>query len=257
MTPLLELRDLSVRYPRAAGPALAGVSLDLRAGEKLAVTGESGSGKSTLARAVAGLLPDGTHTEGTLRWRDGAPRLGRDVGYVFQDPGGSLDPLLSIAAHFAEALAATLGLGRTAARARAAELLARARIPEPEAALAAYPHQFSGGQAQRIAIALAIAAGPRLLIADEATSALDVLTQAEIVALLRELCDAAGMTLVFVTHDIALAGALADRIAVLRAARLVEIGPARQVIAAPREAYTRALLAAQLDLASPPLVGAP
>ena len=137
----------------------------------------------------------------------------------------------------------------------AAALLARVRIPDPEQALAAYPHQFSGGQAQRIAIALAIAAGPRLLIADEVTSALDVLVQAEIVSLLRELSDDAGMTLLFITHDIALAGALADRVAVLHDARLVEGGPAGQVIETPRDPYTRALLAAHLDLSSPRLIG--
>ena len=176
---------------------------------------------------------------------------------MFQDPRGSLNPLLSVGAQLVEVLRAHLPLSRAAARARAAALLARVRIPDPERALAAYPHQFSGGQAQRIAIALAIAAGPRLLIADEVTSALDVLVQAEIVSLLRELSDDAGMTLLFITHDIALAGTLADRVAVLHDARLVEGGPAGQVIETPRDPYTRALLAAHLDLSSPRLVGSP
>ena len=189
MTALLRCRELSVRYPGAARPALEDVSLDLLAGEKLALIGESGSGKSTLARTIAGLLPEDTRVAGDLHWTAAPPRLGRDIGYVFQDPGGSLDPLLSVGAHLVEALRAHLPLSRAEARARAAALLARVRIPEPARALAAYPHQFSGGQAQRIAIALAIAAGPKLLIADEATSALDVLVQAEIVALLRELCE--------------------------------------------------------------------
>lgn len=258
--PLLTLRDLGVTYPGSPNPALRAASLDVFAGEKLALIGESGSGKSTLARAVAGLLPAGTLVEGAVAWDGPDPRLGRDIGYVFQDPGGSLDPLLSVGTHLVEVLRAhprAPGAGRMTraeARLRAAALLARVRIPEPENALAAYPHQFSGGQAQRIAIALAIAAGPKLLIADEATSALDVLVQAEIVALIRELCDEAGMTLLFITHDMALAGTLADRIAVLSEARLVEIGPARRVIEAPRESYTRRLLAAHLDLASPRLV---
>jgi peptide/nickel transport system ATP-binding protein len=153
-----------------------------------------------------------------------------------------------------EVLRAHLPLTRAEARTRAADLLARVSIPEPARALAAYPHQFSGGQAQRIAIALAIAAGPRLLIADEATSALDVLVQAEIVALLRELCDDSGMTLLFITHDVALAGTLADRVAVMHAARLVEVGAARDVIERPLQPYTRSLIAAHLDLASPVLV---
>jgi peptide/nickel transport system ATP-binding protein len=279
--PLVTCRDLRVTYAGNARPALERVTLDVRAGEKLALIGESGSGKSTLARAIAGLLPAGTLVEGVVDWGSPAPRPGRDIGYVFQDPGGSLDPLLSVGAHLVEVLRAhparpvdnstvntfserdqtptqrnNLGprLTRAEARSRAVALLARVRIPEPERALAAYPHQFSGGQAQRIAIALAIAAGPKLMIADEATSALDVLVQAEIVALLRELCDEAGMTLVFITHDMALAGTLADRVAVLHDGHLVETGPARRVVEAPREPYTRQLLAAHLDLASPRLV---
>ena len=218
--------------------------------------GESGSGKTTFARAVAGLLPEGAVVSGESVWSGPAPRPGVDIGYVFQDPGASLDPLLSIGAHLVEVLRATRGLRRSAARARAVELLARVRILDPVAALAGYPHQFSGGQAQRIAIALAIAGEPRLLIADEATSALDVLVQGEIVALLRGLCAERAMALLFVTHDIALARDLADRIAVLHDGRLVEVGPAAAVIERPREAYTRSLLAAHIDLATPPLVGA-
>lgn len=257
MTPLLSLDALSVRYPRSPRPALDRVTLQLFAREKLALIGESGSGKSTLARAIAGLLPPGACVTGGQHWDGPPPRPGRDVGYVFQDPGGSLNPLLSIGAHLTEVLRTHLPLSPREARARAVALLARVRLPEPERALAAFPHQFSGGQRQRIAIALAIAAGPKLLIADEATSALDVLVQAEIARLLRDLCEAEGMTLLFITHDMALAGTLADRIAVLSEARLVEAGPARQVLAAPREAYTRALLAAHLDLSSPRLVGGP
>jgi peptide/nickel transport system ATP-binding protein len=231
------------------------VSLRLSPRERLAVIGESGSGKSTLARAVTGLLPRGSTVTGRIDWPQGRLRPGRDIGCVFQDPGGSLNPLLSVGTHLAEVLHTHLGLSGAALRARAADLLARVRIPDPVAALAAYPHQFSGGQRQRIAIALAIAADPRLLIADEATSALDVLVQAEITALLRELCDSEDMALLFITHDIALAGQLADRVAVLHDARLVEEGPVRQVIDAPRAAYTGALLADHLDLSSPRLVG--
>ena len=255
MAPLVACRHLSVSYAGSEQPALADITLEVAVGEKLAVIGESGSGKSTLARALAGLLPPGSRISGELRWAGDPPRLGRDIGYVFQDPPGSLNPLLSVGAQLVEVLRANLPLSRAAARAQAAALLARVRIPDPERALSAYPHQFSGGQAQRIAIALAVAAGPRLLIADEVTSALDVLVQAEIVSLLRELSDDAGMTLLFITHDIALAGALADRVMVLHDARLVEGGPAGQVIETPRDPYTRALLAAHLDLSSPRLIG--
>lgn len=255
--PLLSLRKLGVTYPGAPDPALAGLDLDLGPRDKLAVIGESGSGKSTLARAIAGLLPAGSRITGDLVWSGKTPVPGRDIGFVFQDPGGSLNPLLSVGAHLNEVLRTHLPLSRGMARARAAELLAQVRLPDPHAALDAYPHQFSGGQRQRIAIALAIAAGPALLIADEATSALDVLVQAEIVALLRDLATAQNMALIFVTHDIGLAAQLAQRIVVLRGGRLVESGATAPVLAAPQADYTRQLLAAHLDLSSPRLVGEP
>lgn len=251
---MLALHDVTVRWPGAAVTALRGIGLTLAAREKLALLGESGSGKSTLARTVAGLLPKGAQVTGQLDWADGPPRPGRDIGYVFQDPAGSLNPLLSIGAHLAEVLRSHLPLTRAAARTRAAELLAMVRVPQPEAALDAFPHQFSGGQLQRIAIALAMAAGPRLLIADEATSALDMLVQAEIVALLADLTARQGMSLLFITHDMALAGTLADRIAVMHDGQLIEVGEARQILSAPAQPYTRSLLAAHLDLDSPRLV---
>lgn len=256
MSVLVSLDGLRVTYPRAAASALGPVTLDLHRGERLAVIGESGSGKSTLARAVVDLLPPGTRCEGHLRWADAPPAPGRDYGYVFQDPAASFDPVLSIGAQMVEVLRCHLPIGREAARARAIKLLARVRIPSPALALEGYPHQFSGGQKQRIAIALAIAAAPTLLIADEPTSALDTVVQAEIVALLALLVEADGMTLLFITHDIALASGLADRIAVVREGRLVEVGAAAQIISHPREAYTKALIAAHLDLATPPLIGA-
>lgn len=254
MTPLFVLRDLSVRYAGTRRPALEGVSFEMAPGERLALIGESGSGKSTLALALARLLPEGAAQGGEILRPGGALRPGRDVGYVFQDPGGSLNPLLSIGAHFTETLRAHERLGGAEALARAAELLGRVRIPDPQAALKAWPHQFSGGQRQRIAIALAMAPAPRLLLADEATSALDSLVQAEIVALLRGLCEEGGMGLLFVTHDMGLAAGLAERIGVLHDGRLVEIGPARRVVEAPQAEETRRLLAASLDLSSPRLV---
>ena len=253
--PLFHLRGFGLHYPGQAQPALTGIDLDLAQGERLALIGPSGSGKSTLARAIAGLSPPGSGLAGDSFWPGGPMRAGRDIGFVFQDPGGSLNPLLTIGAHLLEVLHRHRKPSRKAALAQAEALLDQVHLPDPSAALQAYPHQFSGGQRQRIAIALAIAAGPKLLIADEATSALDTLVQAEIVALLRDLTGAGGMALIFVTHDIALAAGLADRIAVLEAGRLVDCGPAARVIATPQAAQTRALLAAHLDLASPRLVG--
>jgi len=256
---LASMRCLSVTYRADGGRqvALQGVDLDLRTGEKLAIIGESGSGKSTLSLALAGLLPPESERGGTIEWPGlgHAPRAGRDIGVVFQDPGSSLNPVLRIGEQVAEGARRHLGLGRRAARERARDLLARVRIPDPESALDAYPHQFSGGQRQRIAIAGAIAARPVLLIADEATSALDTVVQAEIAALLDTLVREEAMTLLFVTHDIALAAGLSDRLAVFRAAELVEVGATAGVIQAPQAAYTRDLIAAHIDFASPRLVG--
>jgi peptide/nickel transport system ATP-binding protein len=256
VTPLAAIRGLSVAY-REDGrrvEALAGVKLDIRTGERLAIIGESGSGKSTLALALAGLLPASAEVTGGIDWPGGEARPGRDIGFVFQDPTAALNPVLTLGEQVAEGARRHLGLSWRAAYARAAELLDRVRLPA--SVLGAYPHQVSGGQRQRVAIAAAIAARPKLLIADEATSALDTVVQAEIVALLGELVAADGMTLVFVTHDIALASELATRIAVFHRARLVEASDTEALLSAPADAYTRALIAAHIDLATPPLVGA-
>ena len=252
---LLEIRGLSVSH--AGAFALRAVDLDIHAGAKLAVIGESGSGKTTLALALAGLLPPEVLVEGRVEWPglDRAPLTGRDTGLVFQDPAASLNPVIPVGEQVVEGARRYLGLGRKAAHELARNLLERVRIPEPEAALAAYAHQFSGGQLQRIAIAAAIAARPRLLIADEATSALDTVVQASIVALLEELVREEGMTLVFITHDLALASNLADTIAVLKDGILVETGPTDQVLVSPAHPYTRRLLDAQIDLSAPRLVG--
>jgi peptide/nickel transport system ATP-binding protein len=257
MTPLLQICDLTVRYPGGA-PALSGLSLDLAPGERLAVIGESGSGKSTLALALFGLLPPAATVTGSLTWPalGRSPRPGADIGLVFQDPGASLDPLMRIGRQIAEVALAHLPLDPAGAEALAVDLLARVDLPDPALAARAYPHQLSGGQRQRAAMAAALAAGPRLLVADEMTSALDTLTQARITALLDALVRDAGMALLFITHDIALAGRMADRILVLEAGRMVETGPAVRVLEAPREPYTARLLAAHLDLDTPPLVGA-
>jgi peptide/nickel transport system ATP-binding protein len=255
---LATLRDLSIAYRTDGGDrtALASVDLDIEIGERLAVIGESGSGKSTLALALAGLLPDNATMDGQLAWPGigHTPKSGLDIGFVFQDPGASLNPVLSVGEQIAEVATRHLGLGWRAAYEKAHDLLTRVRIPKPQEVLRAYPHQLSGGQRQRVAIASAIAAKPRLLIADEPTSALDMVVQAEIVALLDTLVREDGMTLIFITHDIALASGLADRMAVFSQARLVEIGPTETVLARPREDYTRHLIASHIDLTTPPLI---
>ena len=254
----LSLRQLSVTYGRGSSGAAAldHIDLDIASGERLAIIGESGSGKSTLARALAGLLPEGTKVGGEILWPGlgHPPRPGRDFGFVFQDPGSSLNPVLTIGEQIAEGVRRHLGLSWKQAYARAEELLERVRIPQPDKAMRAFPHQLSGGQRQRVAIAAAIAARPALLIADEATSALDVVVQAEIVRLLDGLVREDGMTLFFITHDIALASGFVDRIAVFRNARLVEAGPVRSVLSAPESDYTAALIASHRDLATPPLI---
>lgn len=254
MTAFLTLRDLSVTYRGAPSPALQPLSLTLAAGERLAVIGESGSGKSTLARAIAGLLPPGARTDGKVEWPalDRKPKPGSDIGYVFQDPGASLDPVMAVGAQIAEVVRAHKRVGWREAGARAEALLEAVRLPDPARASRLFPHQLSGGQKQRVGIAAAIAADPFLLIADEATSALDTVVQAEIASLLDGLVGERRMALLFITHDIALAAQLADRIAVLRAGRLEEEGPVRDVVLAPQAAYTRSLLAAHLSLPDAP-----
>jgi peptide/nickel transport system ATP-binding protein len=182
------------------------------------------------------------------------PLGGRDIGFVFQDPSASLDPVMAVGEQIAEVAHTHLGLTWSQSHAKAKTLLERVRLPDPDVALRAYPHQLSGGQKQRVAIAAAIAAGPKLLIADEATSALDTIVQAEIVALIRQLVAEDGMTLLFVSHDIALAAELAERIAVFRHGALVEFGATAQIVASPRHAYTRALLDAHLGLDAEPLL---
>ncbi|TGR23472.1 ABC transporter ATP-binding protein [Mesorhizobium sp. M8A.F.Ca.ET.202.01.1.1] len=247
--------------------------MDLHAGERLAIIGESGSGKSTLALAIAGLLPLSSKIEGSIEWfslptldaverrtpkshsgQNLAPLLGRDIGFVFQDPSASLHPVMTIGKQIAEVARTHLGLTWQQAYAKARTLLERVRLPDPDSALRAFPHQLSGGQKQRVAIAAAIVAGPKLLIADEATSALDTIVQAEIVALIRRLVAEDGMTLLFISHDIALAAELAERIAVFRHGQLVELGKTAQMIDAPAQAYTRALLDAHIGLDAQPLL---
>lgn len=284
MTALASIRDLTVTYRRDGGEvaALKTISLDIMAGERLAVIGESGSGKSTLALAIAGLLPASSRIEGRIDWflrssstldakaplvkhqpqksvskQSRTPLGGRDIGFIFQDPSASLDPVMAVGKQIAEVARTHLDLTWPQAYAKAKTLLERVRLPDPDSALRAFPHQLSGGQKQRVAIAAAIATGPKLLVADEATSALDTIVQAEIVALIRRLVAEDGMTLLFVSHDIALAAELADRIAVFRHGELVELGTTAQTVSAPTQAYTRALLDAHIGLDAEPLLNRP
>jgi len=258
VTALASILDLTVTYRRDGGEvaALRSISLDIVAGERLAIIGESGSGKSTLALAIAGLLPASSAVGGRIEWSGlgRPPLLGRDIGFVFQDPSASLDPVMTIGKQIAEVARTHLGLTWSQACAKAKTLLERVRLPDPDSALHAFPHQLSGGQKQRVAIAAAIAAGPKLLIADEATSALDTIVQAEIVALIRRLVAEDAMTLLFISHDIALAAELAERIAVFRHGQLVELGATAQIVDAPTQAYTRTLLDAHIGLDAAPLL---
>ncbi len=242
MKEIVRLEQFSVRYGRET--ALDNINIDVRLGETLAIIGESGSGKSTLALALASLLPGNARISGNMEWSEDRLKPGRDIGFVFQDPASSFDPLMTVGAQLVETIRAHAKIDRAAAKAKAVSLLQRVHIPQAEASFSRYPHQFSGGQKQRIAIALAIAAGPRLVIADEPTSALDTIVQKEIVSLLRELVHVDAMTLIFITHDIALASGLADRIGVFRRGELVEYGSAQNIISNPQTVYTKALIAA-------------
>ncbi len=260
--PLLTIKGLGVTYRGASGPALSDVSLTLEEKRRLAIIGESGSGKSTLARCIAGLLPSGARTTGELIWNDAKvrtkhgsfPAPGRDIAYVFQDPGASLNPVLTIGEQVSEAAIRHLGLTRRQALNHARDLLAGVQLTHTEALLSTYPHQISGGQRQRVAIAAAISANPKILIADEATSALDTITQAAIASLLDRLVRTNGMTLIFITHDIALASNLADDITVFKSGHLVEAGKVYNVLPNPGSVYTRRLLSSHLDLTTPPLI---
>ena len=262
LAPLLTIEGLSVTYHGAAQPSLRNVSLQLQEKQRLAIIGESGSGKSTLARCIAGLLPRGAKTEGQLIWNGHPdkshqarfPTPGRDIAYIFQDPSASLNPVLTIGEQVAEAAIRHLRLTRKQARAHARDLLTEVQLPNPDVLLSAYPHQISGGQRQRVAIAAAISAAPKILIADEATSALDTITQAAIARLLDRLVSANGMTLIFITHDIALASSLADEIAVFQSGRLIESGKAQDVLSNPASGDTKRLLSSHLDLTTPPQI---
>ena len=274
--PLLAVRDLHVRFETSEGVvyALNGVDLELRRGEVLGIVGESGSGKSVSALAVMGLIPyPGRVVAGTVEY-DGRDLLalpkrdlrrirGNEIAMVFQDPMASLNPVLRIGRQVTEALRRNQGMDAPSARARGIELLQMVGVPEAEARLNDFPYQFSGGMLQRVMIAMALSCEPSLLIADEPTTALDVTIQAQILRLLADLGRQLGMSLILISHDLGVVAGLADRLCVMYAGRVVEIGNARDLFEHPQHPYLIGLLRSTPRLDSPrdeplePIPGAP
>jgi oligopeptide/dipeptide ABC transporter ATP-binding protein len=251
---LLEVEGLRVRLPTPTGLATVvdGVDYRVEQAQVFGVAGESGSGKTMSMLALLGLLPPGSVVEGRasfggtdllrLSARELRAVSGLEIGMVFQDPMTSLHPMLTIGRQLTEHVQLHLGLNREAATRRAEELLDVVRIPDPASALRAYPHQFSGGMRQRIAIAIALACRPRLLIADEPTTALDVTVQAGILRLLDRLRREQELSVILITHDLAVMSSLADHVSIFYAGRVVESGSRSEVLQNPRHPYTRALL---------------
>jgi peptide/nickel transport system ATP-binding protein len=279
---LLDVRDLVVEFPTRRGTlrALDRVSFGIEPGEVLGVVGESGAGKSLTGAAIIGLLPPpGRIAGGEVRL--GAERLdglsdakmqrirGRQIGSVFQDPLTTLNPLLTVGRQLVETMQAHLPLSDADARRRAVGWLEAVGIPAASERVGAYPHQFSGGMRQRVVIALALCAEPRLVIADEPTTALDVSIQAQVIALLKGLTREHGTAVMLVTHDMGVIAETADRVAVMYAGRVVEIGPVRDVVKHPSHPYTAGLMGSiplldrrverlrQIDGAMPRLGAAP
>jgi oligopeptide transport system ATP-binding protein len=254
MSTLLDVEGLTVRLPTNRGPVtiVDEVDYQVERGQVFGVAGESGSGKTMSVLALMQLLPAGAETSGTalyegrdlLSLRPRALRhvRGRELAMVFQDPLTSLHPMLSIGKQLTEHVRLHEDAPRRAAEKRAVELLDDVRIPDPKRALHAFPHQFSGGMRQRIAIAIALACRPKLLIADEPTTALDVTVQAGILRLLDRLRHENGLSVILITHDLGVLSSIADHVSVFYAGRIVESGPTRDLLTAPRHPYTRALL---------------
>jgi peptide/nickel transport system ATP-binding protein len=257
MGALLDIGDLQIRF--GAAEAVRGISLQLDEGEVLGLVGESGSGKSATALAILGLLGPAAHVEGQILWRSAAGSVdllrqspgalrrlrGREIAMIFQEPMTALNPVMTIGRQVAESFEAHAPswTGREAKR-RAIAALEAVAIPDAARRYGDYPHQFSGGQRQRILIAMALINKPRLLIADEPTTALDVTVQAQVLELLKDLQRQHGLAMLFISHDLAVVGQVASRVAVMRAGQVVETGPCRQLLTAPEHAYTKSLLAA-------------
>lgn len=251
---VLSVRDLAVTFEIAGREASAvdGVSFDLARGEVLAIVGESGSGKSVMSMAILGLLPPNARVAGEVLFADDdllslddagfLDIRGKRIAMIFQEPMTALDPVYTVGDQIIEALLAHSSMSRAAARARALELLKIVQLPEAERRINHYPHQLSGGQLQRIVIAMAVSCDPALLIADEPTTALDVTVQAEILELLRDLGARLDASVLFITHDMGVVADIADRVVVMRDGRIVEQAASRDLFAAPQEEYTQHLL---------------
>jgi peptide/nickel transport system ATP-binding protein len=259
MAALLDIHDLHIRF--GAAGAVRGVSLQLEEGEVLGLVGESGSGKSVTALAILGLLGPAAQVTGKILWRSsgasgqhdllpqpaGALRLlrGREIAMIFQEPMTALNPVMTIGRQVAEGAEAHFPswTGREAKR-KAIAALEAVDLPEAARRYGDYPHQFSGGQRQRILIAMALINRPRLLIADEPTTALDVTVQAQVLELLKDLQQQYGLAMLFISHDLAVVGQVASRVAVMRAGQIVETGACERLLTAPEHPYTKSLLAA-------------
>ena len=253
--PLLEVRHLRVEFPTRRGNLLAldDISFEIRPGEILGVVGESGAGKSLTGAAIIGLLePPGRIAGGeilldgqridNLPYEQMRAIRGRQIGAIFQDPLTSLNPLYTIGRQLVETIRTHLPLSESQARERAIQLLRDTGIPAAEARIDQYPHQFSGGMRQRVVIALALAAEPKLIVADEPTTALDVSIQAQIILLLKRICKERGAAVMLVTHDMGVIAETCDRVAVMYAGRVAEIGPVHEVIHRPAHPYTYGLM---------------
>jgi oligopeptide/dipeptide ABC transporter ATP-binding protein len=264
MIPVLHVSGLKVSIDTDAGPAriLDDVGLTLDKGRVLGVVGESGCGKSTLIRAILGILPRGGRVDGGDIQFEGENLLvfsdaelnqrirGRRIGFIPQDPLLSLNPVFKVGTQMLEIMRRHAPGSRQDHTGRLIALLERLRVPDPAGALNRYPHQFSGGQRQRLLIAAALACSPGLVIADEPTTALDVTTQHEILVLLRELADEFDLSLLFVTHDLGVVAELCDDVTVIYAGQTVESGPVRQVLNHPGHPYTQALIACHPERAT-------
>ncbi|HWI11338.1 MAG TPA: ABC transporter ATP-binding protein, partial [Burkholderiaceae bacterium] len=253
--PLLEVRNLRVEFPTRRGTLVAvdDISFHIDPGEVLGVVGESGAGKSMTGAAVIGLIePPGRIGGGEIRldgrridnlpYEDLRKVRGREIGAIFQDPLTSLNPLYTIGRQLTETITTHLDVSGEEARQRAVALLQEVGIPAAEKRIDHYPHQFSGGMRQRVVIALALCANPRLIIADEPTTALDVSIQAQIITLLKRLCREHGAAVMLITHDMGVIAETADRVAVMYAGRIAEIGPVREVIKNAKHPYTAGLM---------------
>ena len=254
--PVLSIRNLCVEIPTRHGilKPVDGVSYDIAKGEILGIVGESGAGKSMAGNAVIGLLNPPAHVSSGEIWLNGKRidtlkgdalrRLrGKEIGMVFQDPLTSLNPLLRIGDQLVETMLTHLPISKSEAEKRAVAALEEVGIPGAAKRVNSYPHEFSGGMRQRVVIALALCAEPSLVIADEPTTALDVSVQAQIIALLKRLCRERGTAVMLITHDMGVIAEAADRVAVMYAGRLAELGPVRDVITAPEHPYTHGLMA--------------